>query len=118
MNRIKSLLPIILLAVLLIITVFIFVNGGKTENKPYMNKQESIPEQVSSNTTSEEIGGFLLIAEENHLNLYEDNKNGGLKKSEYIDFSIFPSKDVEELRQGITFDKVSDAYAMMENYVN
>lgn len=61
---------------------------------------------------------WFLVAEEGYLNLYHINDKKRLKNSEPVDMSVFPFSDAEELRKGIKFDTVSDAYTVMEGFIN
>ena len=61
---------------------------------------------------------WFLVAEEGYLNLYHINDKKRLKNSEPVDMSVFPLSDVAELEKGIKFDTVSDAYTVMEGFIN
>lgn len=60
----------------------------------------------------------LLIAEGDYLNLYEIGDTTSLKKSERLDFTLFPDDDVTQLEKGMIFSTIEEAYEMMENFVN
>ena len=61
---------------------------------------------------------WVLIAEGEYLNLYHINEGKSLKNSELIDISVFPMSDAAELKKGIKFDTISDAYTVMEGFIN
>ncbi len=90
-------------------------NNNSLENVEPINTQS--PEEVSSTIIYEEEE-YLLIAEEGYLNLYESGEKPSLKKSERINFALFPPEDVIELKSGLTFKTVSEAYEAMESFVN
>lgn len=86
------------------------------------DKKEVVPDtelagETSAEATVIEEEKFLLIAEDNYLNLYNADTDGALKKSERLNPSIFPDVDIAELRQGIVFDSEMEAYEMMENFI-
>ncbi|MBS7298819.1 MAG: hypothetical protein KIG65_07025 [Eubacteriales bacterium] len=114
-KKIILLLTIIVVGVMMIISML----NDEIENRlPSEDKNtQSLPRQVNSTVTSEEET-FLLIAEDDYLNLYNTDRNGPLRISEKIDFKIFPADDVYELRKGITFASEIEAYKMMENFIN
>lgn len=88
------------------------------------DKKEVVPDadtelagETSAEATVIEAEKFLLIAEDNYLNLYNADTDGALKKSERLNPSIFPDVDIAELRRGIVFDSEMEAYEMMENFI-
>ncbi len=117
MNRVRA-IPLVIAGVLLIMALVILLREGNNPDEPFSEKPNPLPQEVSKETYIEEQEIFLLIAEENYLNLYNSDTNGVLKKSEQIDFNLFPADDVEELRKGKTFQSETEAYEMMENFID
>lgn len=62
---------------------------------------------------------YFLSLEAEMLNLYRIS--GGEREvmaSERITETIYPSDDIRELKNGITFDNLSDAQAVFEDFVS
>ncbi|MBQ8636815.1 MAG: hypothetical protein IJ423_02325 [Clostridia bacterium] len=117
MNKVKV-LSLVIAGVVLLTALIILLGENKNHKEPFAEKPNPLPQEVSKKTFVDEQEIFLLIAEDNYLNLYNSDTNGVLKKSEQIDFNLFPAEDVEELREGKTFYSETEAYEMMENFVN
>ena len=116
--RYGKLITVVVLALagLVVAAVTIRFINDKKEIEPDTGTE--LVGEASAETTAIEQEKFLLIAEENYLNLYSAETNGALKKSEKLNPSIFPDSDIAELKRGIVFDSEMEAYEMMENYID
>lgn len=117
MNKVKV-LSLVIAGVVLVMALIILFADNRNQKEPFAEEPNPLPQEVSKETFVNEQEIFLLIAEDNYLNLYNSDTNGVLKKSEQIDFNLFPDSDVEELRKGKTFYSETEAYEMMENFVD
>lgn len=117
MNRFK----VLFLSLIVIFAVVFAISISITENdipvEPFSENAQNEPTEVAKDTLVEDER-YLLIAEDSYLNLYNSDRNGALKKSEQINFSLFPEEDIAELRKGKTFASETEAYEEMENFIN
>lgn len=62
---------------------------------------------------------YYLILEDDTLNFYRIS--GGEKNliaGEKISIDIYPTDDIADLKNGVTFDNIEDAQALFENFVS
>lgn len=108
-----------LLALFVIVSALVFAikysDNKRNENLP-LNDDENLGE-VFKPDIADEGNKYLLIAEEEYLNLYQIGKNTALKKSERINTALFPEEDITNLTKGIEYTSSDDAFAAMENFV-
>ena len=97
----------------IIFTLFILTSCGIKEPLPEKKETSDTPSDTASVGES-----WFLVAEGEYLNLYHINDKKSLKNSELIDISVFPTSDIAELKKGIKFDTISDAYTVMEGFIN
>ena len=93
-------------------TLFILTSCSAGEEQPKEYNDPLIPKTQSASES------WVLIAEGENLNLYHIDGEKSLKNSELFDISVFPMSDAAELKKGIKFDTVSDAYTVMEGFIN
>ena len=104
--------------IIILSVIFLFSSCVVREAEPSLppGDGETDKSEVFVHTPAEE--SWLLIAEGKYLNLYHINGEKRLKNSEQIDLSVFPDADAGELKKGIKFDTVHDAYTVMEGFIN
>ena len=62
---------------------------------------------------------YEIILSNSELLLYKvDGDTRELLYSHPISENIFPNEDMEELKNGVKFDKLSDAQSLLENFVS
>ncbi|MEE0944734.1 MAG: hypothetical protein UIM24_04720 [Clostridia bacterium] len=118
MNKFKALFLTIIVVGAVVFAVSMAITENEIPKEPFARNANPEPTEVVKDTLLEEGETFLLIAEDSYLNLYNSDINGALKKSEQINFSLFPAEDIAELRKGKTFQSELEAYAAMEDFVN
>lgn len=93
-----------------------YAAGKRPENRTVMNNSEEVKE-VEAVTPLKSI--YYLVIEDDALNLYNiSNGERLLVASEVISENIYPSEDIRELKNGVTFDNIEDAQALFENFVS
>lgn len=107
--------------VLFSLSVVLIASTGCASEK---NIAENLPESpqspqntVISSSNGERKERYLLIAEEEYLNLYKLDGRATLKKSEQVNFKLFPEADVRSLEEGVEYETPQEAFAAMENFV-
>lgn len=79
------------------------------------------PQTVSVSAVEENVSEnqFELILDRSELFLYKKiGERRELLYSHPISESIFPQSDIEQLKQGVYFDNLSDAQSLLENFVS
>ncbi len=102
----------------LLLTAVFFASGyaiGNTQGK------NAAPVTNDTDTVSAVSQGriYFLALEDGTLNLYRIS--GGereVMESEKIAEDIYPSSDIKELKNGITFDNLPDAQLVFEDFVS
>lgn len=62
---------------------------------------------------------YYLILEDGSLNFYSiSDGEKTLVAGEKISADIYPSDDIDDLKNGVTFDNIEDAQALFENFVS
>lgn len=108
-----------LLALFVIVAALVFAikyNDKKRNKNPPQNDDKNLGEVFKPDIADEEEK-YLLIAEEEYLNLYQIGEETALKKSERINTRLFPESDITNLAAGIEFGTSEEAFAAMENFV-
>ena len=117
MNRFKVLFLSLIVILAVVFAVSVSITENEMPSEPFSENAQNKPTEVAKDTLVEEEK-YLLIAEDGYLNLYNSDRKGSLKKSEQINFSLFPKEDIAELRKGKTFASETEAYEEMENFIN
>lgn len=108
-----------LLALFVIVAALVFLikhNEKKQSENPPADGPEIFGEVFKPHIAAEEER-FLLIRENDYLNLYHIGEKKALKKSERINIGLFPEGDIKRLSSGIEYPTPEEAYAAMENYI-
>ncbi len=108
-----------LLALFVIMAALVFAikySDKKRNENPPLNNDKNLGEVFKPDIASEEEK-YLLIAEEEYLNLYQIGEKTALKKSERINTRLFPEGDITNLSAGIEYKTPEEAFAAMENFV-
>ncbi len=96
--------------------LFLFFAADKKTIPP--DAETAPPKTVSGENIAEPAIEYLIIAENNYLNLYLVDENLSLKCSERLDLNLLPVEDASMLANGVCFKTIEDAYTMMESYIN
>ncbi|MDD6763564.1 MAG: hypothetical protein PUD92_08080 [Clostridiales bacterium] len=118
---------ILAIAAYVCLTAAIFAVGigiGYHNGKGLMTMQASvtatgIPDGTPAPAASETPPRYRVILEDGELRLYlDENGASRLISNNEISEASFPASDVAELKEGIHFDTLSDALALMENFLS
>lgn len=124
MEKLKN--SLIIASYVLLMTAF-FAGGyafGSHSNVPAGVVQET-PEAVravsaeTDEEEDEELVVYTVIMENSELYLYRVTNGVNTEIARHkISEGIFPAKDIEMLRNGVTMDNLGDAQEMFENFVS
>lgn len=103
-----------------VLTVLLFFGGYAMGN---IRKNETVlvsPQPVEAVDAISSVQNlYYLKLESDTLNLYSvSNGEKTLITGEKISSDIYPSDDVKDLLNGVTFDNIEDAQALFENFVS
>ncbi len=115
-NYIKATL-LLLFVVSVTLLLFLCFSKRREPSAPIAEKNPP-PEAVSGDVIASAIEEYLLIAEDNYLNLYHIGESPSLKHSEYFNKFLLPKADILLLSDGIRFQSLKKAYEAMESFVN
>lgn len=108
-----------------LLLIALFFGGGfaigriGTDNKTQPAPTQTMPAVETIADNEDKSPYYELKAENGKLIIYKcigDNKQ--VIASEEISENIFPKEDIEELNQGVTFDRLEEAQQMFENFVS
>ncbi len=108
-----------LLALFVIVAALVFAikySDKKRNENPSLNDDKNLGEVFKPDIADVEEK-YLLIAEDEYLNLYQIGEKTALKKSERINTALFPEADIKNLTDGIQYKSSDEAFAAMENFV-
>lgn len=92
--------------------------GGSMLSAPTVVTSAGVP-KASEEPSEEPRKPYRIILEDAELRLYLDKDGAGrLISNEPISESSFPAADIAELKEGMTFDSLSEALALMENFLS
>lgn len=121
MNKMKNtavILAYVLLAAILFSGGYII---GKTTMGGYEHERYEAAEAAAEITAAEETLSpmYEVKAENGKITIYKciDDKKTPLMSDE-ISERVFPKEDIEELRAGVTFERLEQAQQMFENFVS
>ncbi|MGN0182992.1 MAG: hypothetical protein ACI4DP_11395 [Candidatus Ornithomonoglobus sp.] len=118
---------ILAIAAYVCLTAAIFAVGigiGYQNGKGLMTTQASvtatgIPAEALLPMTTEAPPRYRVILEDGELRLYlDENGTSRLISNDEISEASFPASDIAELKEGFHFDTLSDALALMENFLS
>lgn len=113
---------LIVCAYVLLMVLFFFggyTMGGLRSEKMVAVSATPEPVNVPVAVSGPQKARYELILENSELFLYKrDGDSSELLYSHPIIENVFPREDVEELKNGVSFDNLDDAQSLLENFVS
>lgn len=94
------------------------VTGGVIETTPVPAEAVSAQTETTQEET-EEVTVYTVIMENSDLYLYSVTNGVNTEIARHkLSEVVFPAKDIEMLKNGVTFDNFGDAQELLENFVS
>lgn len=114
---------LIIFAYVLLMVLFFFggytIGGIQNGDVSLTSTPEPLIVPAVAPNTAQNSYSYEIILSNSELLLYKiDGDTRELLYSHPISENIFPKEDMEELKNGVKFEKLSDAQSLLENFVS